>query len=81
MNTGNLRCSPRYAQKYARVAPEKDWNFPKAHTHKHAFSDIQNKGVSKNYNTKPNEKMHGALKTTYQCRTNFRDVAPQVCSL
>ena len=57
---------------------DKNWNFIKAHGHKHVFDDIVAKGVTRNYNTKPNEKMHGALKTTYQCRTNFRDVAPQV---
>lgn len=44
----------------------------------HSFDDIREKGVSRNYNTKPNEKLHGPLKKSYLLRTNFRDVAPQV---
>ncbi len=36
------------------------------------------KGVTQNYNTKPNEKMHGPLKDAYQLRTNFKEVAEQV---
>lgn len=41
--------------------------------------DIEAKGVTRNYSTKPNEKCHGPLKEAYQQRTNFKDVAPQVC--
>lgn len=41
-------------------------------------NDILEKGVTLNYNTKPNEKMHGPLKDAYQMRTNFKDVAEQV---
>jgi hypothetical protein len=44
----------------------------------HLFDDIEAKGATRNYNTKPNEKMHGSLKESYSHRTNFRDVAPQV---
>ncbi|KAI0633772.1 hypothetical protein C8Q77DRAFT_1218049 [Trametes polyzona] len=55
-----------------------NWNFPKAHTHAHLFDDIQAKGVSRNYNTKPNEKLHRPLKRTYHLRTNQRNVAPQI---
>ena len=44
----------------------------------HSFDDIREKGASRNYNTKPNEKLHGLLKKSYLLRTNFRDVAPQV---
>lgn len=44
----------------------------------HSFDDIEAKGASRNYNTKPNEKMHGPLKKSYARRTNFRDVASQV---
>ncbi|KAA1476942.1 hypothetical protein DENSPDRAFT_758082, partial [Dentipellis sp. KUC8613] len=54
----------------------KNWNFPKVHLHIHAFEGIRHKGVTKNYNTKPNEKMHGPLKKAY-ARTNFKNVAPQ----
>ena len=36
------------------------------------------KGVSRNYNTKPNEKMHGPLKKSYVRQTNFKNIASQV---
>ncbi|KAF9494958.1 hypothetical protein BDN71DRAFT_1496133 [Pleurotus eryngii] len=57
---------------------EKSFNFPKAHLFEHLFADIKLKGATRNYNTKPNEKMHGELKNVYRRRTNFRDVAPQI---
>ncbi|KAK0492483.1 hypothetical protein EDD18DRAFT_1108873 [Armillaria luteobubalina] len=41
------------------------------------FSELI-RGVTRNYNTKPNEKMHGPLKDAYQLRTNFKDVAEQI---
>ncbi|KAG1896982.1 uncharacterized protein F5891DRAFT_1130066 [Suillus fuscotomentosus] len=41
---------------------DKDWNFPKLHMLMHLFDDIEAKGASRNYNTKPNEQMHGLLK-------------------
>jgi len=44
----------------------------------HSFDDVREKGVSQNYNMKPNEKLHGLLKKCYLMWTNFRDVAPQV---
>jgi len=44
----------------------------------HSFDNVREKGVSRNYNMKPNEKLHGLLKKCYLMRTNFRDVAPQV---
>ena len=56
----------------------KNWNFPKIHWIEHAFDDIVAKGASRNYNTKPNEKLHGPLKKSYT-QSNFKDVAPQVC--
>ncbi|KAK0440025.1 uncharacterized protein EV420DRAFT_1316016 [Desarmillaria tabescens] len=56
----------------------KSWNFPKVHSHQHVVDDILQKGVTLNYNTKPNEKMHGPLKDAYQLRTNFKDVAEQI---
>ncbi|KAI0310246.1 hypothetical protein OF83DRAFT_1070829, partial [Amylostereum chailletii] len=61
--------------------PRKNWNFPKVHLHQHAFDDIRAKGVTKNYNTKPNKKMHGPLKKAYLRRTNFKDVAPQILKI
>ncbi|KAI9441949.1 hypothetical protein BJY52DRAFT_1195036 [Lactarius psammicola] len=42
----------------------KNWNFPKMHALVHSFDDIEAKGASCNYNTKPNEKLHGPLKTS-----------------
>ena len=61
--------------------PSKSWIFPKAHTHKHMFNDIQRKGVTQNYNTKPNEKCHSAFKNSYKFQTNFKNVAPQIFAL
>ena len=58
----------------------KNWNFPKLHALVHSFDDIVAKGASWNYNTKPNEKLHGPLKKAYM-RTNFKDVAAQVSCL
>ena len=43
----------------------KNWNFPKIHMIEHAFDDIEAKGATRNYNTKPNEKLHGPLKKAY----------------
>jgi len=57
---------------------EKNWDFPKNHTHAHLFADILAKGVTRGYNTKVNEGMHGPLKDSYQLRTNFREFAEQV---
>ena len=56
----------------------KNWNFIKNHSHKHAIDDIINKGVTKNYSTRPFERMHGSLKQIYLRQTNFKDVAAQV---
>ncbi|KAH9024194.1 hypothetical protein EDB85DRAFT_2075196 [Lactarius pseudohatsudake] len=56
----------------------KDWNFPKMHALIHSFDDIKAKGATRNYNTKPNEKLHGPLKKAYLRQTNFKDVAPQI---
>ena len=56
----------------------KSWNFPKMHALVHSFDNIKAKGVSRNYNMKPNEKMHGPLKKSYARRTNFKNVASQV---
>ncbi|KAI9428775.1 hypothetical protein H4582DRAFT_2091022 [Lactarius indigo] len=56
----------------------KDWNFPKMHALVHGFDDIEAKGASRNYNTKPNEKFHGPLRKLYLNRTNFKNVVPQI---
>ncbi|KAG1738384.1 uncharacterized protein EDB91DRAFT_1237752 [Suillus paluster] len=55
----------------------KNWNYPKLHMDLHIFDDVEAKGATRNYNTKPNEKMHSSLKDSYLLRTNFRDVAEQ----
>ncbi|KAH7927024.1 hypothetical protein BV22DRAFT_1153995 [Leucogyrophana mollusca] len=62
------------------------WNFIKKHSNSHLFDDIIFKGVTRNYTTKMNEKMHGPLKDSYLLRTNFKNVAGQIlqadhCSL
>ncbi len=65
----------------AKAKPEfrkKSWNFPKNHLYVHLFDDIEQKGATRNYSTKPSEKSHGNLKTAYHRRTNFKNVAPQV---
>lgn len=56
----------------------KNWNFPKMHLNTHVFEDIMQKGVTRNYNTKPNESMHRSLKDNYHTRTNFKNVVDQV---
>ncbi|EGO19792.1 hypothetical protein SERLADRAFT_442622 [Serpula lacrymans var. lacrymans S7.9] len=70
----------RLAQEYLKAADglrDKSWNFLKMHMNKHAFEDIKAKGITQNYNTKPNEQLHGLLKDSYQFRTNFKHVAEQ----
>ncbi|KAI6018855.1 hypothetical protein EDC04DRAFT_2869958 [Pisolithus marmoratus] len=57
---------------------KKSWNFPKNHTCMHVFDNIEAKGVTHNFNTKPNEKMHGPLKEKYQKHTNFKNIAQQI---
>ncbi|KIK12575.1 hypothetical protein PISMIDRAFT_18651 [Pisolithus microcarpus 441] len=60
---------------------KKNWNFPKNHTCAHAFNDIEVKGVTCNFSTKPNEKMHGPLKEKYQRHMNFKNVADQILDI
>ncbi|KAG1864363.1 hypothetical protein F4604DRAFT_1893404 [Suillus subluteus] len=70
-----------YLQQYIDKSTDesdKNWNFPKLHMCVHIFDNIEAKGATRNYNTKPNEKMHGSLKDSYLLHTNFRDVAPQI---
>ncbi|KAF8953785.1 hypothetical protein BDZ97DRAFT_1767154 [Flammula alnicola] len=63
---------------YEKLNPLKAWTFPKVHMHQHIFRDIMDKGVTRNYNTKPSEKANGLLKTYYQRHTNFKNVASQI---
>lgn len=48
------------------------------HLLNHIFDEIVAKGATRNFNTKPNEKLHGPLKKHYLRRTNFKNAAPQV---
>ncbi|KAH9890396.1 hypothetical protein C8Q73DRAFT_652116, partial [Cubamyces lactineus] len=66
---------------YTEAFPDKNWNFPKVHTHQHVVDDIKEKGVTKNFNTKPFEKMHGIIKGIYQDQTNFKDVEAQIARI
>ncbi|KAI5988178.1 hypothetical protein EDD15DRAFT_2199122 [Pisolithus albus] len=60
---------------------KKNWNFPKNHTCAHTFDDIEVKGVTHNFSTKPNEKMHGPLKEKYQRHTNFKNITDQILDI
>jgi hypothetical protein len=61
---------------------DKNWDaIIKLHLLCHIFDEVESKGASRNYNTKPNEKVHGPLKKHYLRRTNFKDVAPQASNL
>ncbi|KAK0216357.1 hypothetical protein IW262DRAFT_1464893 [Armillaria fumosa] len=66
------------ADKTPKEKKVKSWNFPKAHLHQHLFDDIEAKGVTLNYNMKPNESMHGSFKELYQRHTNFKNVDEQI---
>ena len=48
------------------------------HTHVHAFLDIMPKGVTINYDTKPNEGTHGASKDTYKLMSNGKEYEDMV---
>jgi len=69
-----------YIQATQNDSKPKGWNFPKNHMHCHLFADILAKGVTKNYDTKINENMHGPLKDSYNLRFNFWEHAQQVSS-
>ncbi|KAI9455173.1 hypothetical protein BJY52DRAFT_1205065 [Lactarius psammicola] len=63
--------------RFGRLMKVRDWNYPKMHALVHSFDDIEAKGASRNYNTKPNEKLHGPIRKLYN-RTNFKNVASQI---
>ncbi|KAK0219569.1 hypothetical protein EDD85DRAFT_924068 [Armillaria nabsnona] len=81
---GDTKKFEHMSKAYSRATYDKGferpttWKIPKVCTQQHLFDDIIAKGVTKNYNTKPNECMHGPLKKTYQTQTNFKDVAEQI---
>ncbi|KAJ2978154.1 hypothetical protein NUW54_g11326 [Trametes sanguinea] len=66
---------------YQEVHPEKNWNFPKAHSHQHVPMDIMEKGITANYNTKIFEKLHRPVKAAYRNRTNFKNVEKQLARI
>ncbi|KAI6010037.1 hypothetical protein BKA83DRAFT_4467647 [Pisolithus microcarpus] len=60
---------------------KKNWNFPKNHMCAHTFDDVEAKGVTRNFSTKLNEKMHGPLKEKYQRHMNFKNVTDQILDI
>lgn len=48
------------------------------HLRVHVFDDILAKGVTRNYNTKVNENLHGPVKTIYEHIGNGKNVDQQV---
>jgi hypothetical protein len=57
---------------------DKNWDIPKMHLRVHAFDDILAKGVTRNYNTKVNENLHGPIKDFYEQVGNGKDVDKNV---
>ncbi|TEB21519.1 hypothetical protein FA13DRAFT_1580538, partial [Coprinellus micaceus] len=71
---GEMKLTAPY-QEYIRLSTStKDWNFPKIHTHAHLFDDIENKGVTLNFNTKFNKNLHGDSKDIYHDLSNFKHI-------
>lgn len=48
------------------------------HLIQHLFDDIEAKGVTRNFSSKPFEKMHGPIGESYVRVTNYKNVAGQV---
>jgi hypothetical protein len=65
-----------YYQEYSE-ATGITFDFPKMHWYKHLFDDIEAKGPTRHFNTKPNEKLHGPLKEAY-VDSNKKDFGDQV---
>ncbi|KIP05748.1 hypothetical protein PHLGIDRAFT_73799 [Phlebiopsis gigantea 11061_1 CR5-6] len=65
-------------QKYAEKYPHKNWHFPKMHQQQHSYSDIEDKGVTANTNTKTFEKRHNPLKEGYDHINPSRNVGGQL---
>lgn len=83
-NPGSASAGPSTVQDtIPSVSPKfsgarKKWSFPKMHSHKHGFDDVEEKGATRNFNAKVNEQMHGPLVRSYELRTNKKNVADQV---
>ena len=56
---------------------QKSWNFPKFSMLSHAFTGICQKGVTTNYNTKPNKHEHKWTQEAYE-HSAKKDVGMQV---
>ncbi|KAK7001923.1 hypothetical protein R3P38DRAFT_2540149 [Favolaschia claudopus] len=67
-----------YAETCEGTDHEKNWNFPKMHSHWHVFDDITNKGATRNFGTKISESMHGPVRQIYHRLTNFKNVTTQL---
>ncbi|KJA13371.1 hypothetical protein HYPSUDRAFT_151670 [Hypholoma sublateritium FD-334 SS-4] len=76
-----MKTYDRLLKRYSKDYPDKSWNFPKAHTHIHMFDDIEKKGVTRNFNSKPNESAHRPLKKFYMHHTNFKNIDSQILRL
>ncbi|KAG1854811.1 hypothetical protein DFJ58DRAFT_841293 [Suillus subalutaceus] len=74
------KCLDQYIEVLGDEAT-KNWNFPKAHSMRHIFSDIRAKGAARNFSTRPNEKHHGPIKRAYKLQTNGKDIANQILRL
>lgn len=48
------------------------------HLRAHVFKDIMEKGVTRNYNTKVNENLHGPIKNIYEHIGNGKNVDEKV---
>ena len=57
---------------------EKTWDIPKMHLRAHVFDDILAKGVTRGYNTKVNEHLHGPIKNIYDHIRNGRNIDERV---
>ncbi|KAI0336130.1 hypothetical protein GY45DRAFT_1291847 [Cubamyces sp. BRFM 1775] len=68
-------------KEYEQEYDLKNWNFPKDHTHQHVKDDVVEKGVTKNYNGKLFERMHGSVKEIYSQQTNFKNVDVQIAEI
>ncbi|KAG2155158.1 uncharacterized protein EDB93DRAFT_1248116 [Suillus bovinus] len=66
---GAVQALTAFMKQYITATDQEDgknWSFPKLYMTTHLFDDIKAKGATRNYNTKPNEQMHGPLKDLYQ---------------
>ncbi|KAF8961518.1 hypothetical protein BDZ97DRAFT_1921202 [Flammula alnicola] len=65
-------------KKKSTLQADKSWDIPKMHLRDHTFDDILAKGVTRNYNTKINEGLHGPIKDIYEQIGNGKDVDEQI---